>query len=385
MSRIASVETHMISLPRPQPVWTAHEQNKAWNVILTELRTDDGLVGHGQIHGAPMPRICEWVARFGEIVRGMDALGHVAVWEKLFALTSPRPGAIEGRENLPPPIARGERTQVMAAIAGIDIALWDIKGKAAGLPVYRLLGGENRPLFTYATGGYYRPGAANADYAGEMARMIGHGYRAVKLKTGAGSVAEEAERIAVVRREIGDEPILMLDMNAAYDLPDCIAFAHMVEPSRIFWLEEPLHWYLQPADFARLAAATPIPLAHGERELTRFTIRDFIVSGGIRYVQFDATRAAGFTEALRIAALAEQHGVMVAPHTAPELHGHLVLALPRCGFGVEGHGGPAEDPLGYGLFKDHPVLRDGYLHIGDRPGFGLEVDWALVDKHRVGI
>ena len=384
MSRIELVKTHMISVPRPQPVWTAHEQNKTWNVILTEIRTDDGLVGYGQIHGAPMPRICDWVARFGEIIHGMDALGQVAVWEKLFALTSPRPGGIEGSDGLPPPIARGERTQAMAAIAGIDIALWDIKGKAAGVPVYRLLGGENRPLFTYATGGYYRPGATNADYAGEMARMLRHGYRAVKLKTGAGTPAEEAQRIAAVRREIGEAPLLMLDMNAAYDLPDCIDFAHRVEPSRIFWLEEPLHWYLQPADFARLAAATPIPLAHGERELTRFTVRDFIVTGGIRYVQFDATRAAGFTEALRIAALAEQHGVMVAPHTAPELHGHLVLALPRCAFGVEGHGGPEEDPLGYGLFREHPELRDGYLHIGDQPGFGLEVDWAFVDKYRVG-
>ncbi len=139
------------------------------------------------------------------------------------------------------------------------------------------------------------------------------------------------------------------------------SFAHAVEPHGIFWLEEPLHWYLQPADFARLAASTPIPLAHGERELTRFTVRDFIVEGGIRYVQFDATRAAGFTEALRIAELAEQHGVMVAPHTAPELHGHLVLALPRCAFGVELHGGPETDPLAYGLFREHPELRDGHL------------------------
>jgi D-galactarolactone cycloisomerase len=175
----------------------------------------------------------------------------------------------------------------------------------------------------------------------------------------------------------------MLDMNAAYDLPDCIEFARAVEPHRIFWLEEPLHWYLQPADFGRLAAATPIPLAHGERELSRLTVRDFIVAGGIRYVQFDATRAAGFTEALRIAQLAEQHGIMVAPHTAPELHAHLVLALPRCAFGVESHGGPETDPLAYGLFRDHPELRDGHLIVGDKPGFGLEVDWGFVDKYRV--
>jgi D-galactarolactone cycloisomerase len=172
-------------------------------------------------------------------------------------------------------------------------------------------------------------------------------------------------------------------MNAPYDLPDCIEFAHRVEQHRIFWLEEPLHWYLQPADFARLAAATPIPLAHGERELTRFTVRDFITLGGIRYVQFDATRAAGFTEALRVAALAEQHGVMVAPHTAPEIHGHLVLALPRCAFGVESHGGHDTDPLAHGLFREHPELRDGHIHIGDQPGFGLDPDWKFVERYQV--
>src|SRR5262245_18969709 len=127
------------------------------------------------------------------------------------------PGGIEGRDGLPPPVPRGERTQVMAAIAGIDIALWDIKGKAAGLPVYRLLGGENRPIFTYATGGYYRPDATNSDYGLELARFLDLGYRAVKLKAGAGTVVEEAARIKAVRDVIGNEPRLMLDMNAAYD------------------------------------------------------------------------------------------------------------------------------------------------------------------------
>jgi L-alanine-DL-glutamate epimerase-like enolase superfamily enzyme len=74
---------------------------------------------------------------------------------------------------------------------------------------------------------------------------------------------------------------------------------------------------------------------------------------------------------------------MLAPHTAPELHGHLVLALPRCAFGVEGHGGAETDPLGHGLFRSRPELRDGHLHLGDKPGFGLDIDWAFVDKYRV--
>jgi L-alanine-DL-glutamate epimerase-like enolase superfamily enzyme len=380
MTKIASVATYPVSVPRREPVWTAHERSTAWSAILTQVKTNDGLTGHGIIHAGPAPRICEWVAKFGEFVTGMDALATTAIWEKLFALTSPRPGAIEGRPDIPAPISRPDRTVVMAAIAGIDIALWDIKGKAAGVPVYRLLGGENRPLHTYATGGYYR-GVSDEEYGEELARFLDLGYRAVKLKCGAGTVAQEAARVAAVRKIIGDAPELMLDMNAPYDLPDCIDFARRVEPYRIFWLEEPLHWYLQPADFARLAAATPIPLAHGERELTRFTVRDFITIGGIRYVQFDATRAAGFTEALRIAHLAEQHGAILAPHTAPEIHGHLVLAMPRSSFGVESHGGPDTDPLHYGLFQEHPHLHDGHLTISDKPGFGLEIDWDFVEKH----
>ncbi|HEX3860608.1 MAG TPA: mandelate racemase/muconate lactonizing enzyme family protein [Stellaceae bacterium] len=386
MTRIASVTTYPVSVPRTSPVWTAQEESKAWSVILTEVKTDDGLAGYGLIHGSPAPRICEWVGRFGDYVKGMDALAHEAVWDRLFALTTPRPGAIAaevgGRGDVPAPTPRGERVQVMAAIAGIDIALWDLKGKAANMPVWRLLGGANRPLHTYATGGYYRPNATDADYGAELAKFIELGYRAVKLKTGHGNAATEAARVGAVRAAIGNAPDLLLDMNAPYDLAECIEFAHRIEPHRVFWLEEPLHWYLQPADFAKLAAATPIPLAHGEREITRFTVRDFIVEGGIRYVQFDATRAAGFTEALRVALLAEQHGVMVAPHTAPEIHGHLVLALPRCAFGVESHGGHDTDPLHFGIFQEHPELHDGHLLIGDKPGFGLIPDWKFIERYR---
>lgn len=382
MSKIAEVKTHPISVPLKQVLWTAHEELKDSSVILVEVRTDDGIAGYGQIHGSPQKAICEWVARLAEVARGMEATANVAVWEKLFSLTSPRPGGMGGGDGLPPPLPRSARPQIMAAIAGIDIALWDVRGKAAGMPVYRLLGGEKRPIFSYATGGYYQLGAPDKVYADELAGYARAGFRAVKLKTGGGSVAEEAKRVRAVRAAIGKEVSLMLDMNAPYDLDGCIAFARAVEPLDIFWLEEPLHWYLQPADFVRLAAATSIPLAHGERELTRFTVRDFIAAGAIRYVQFDSTRYAGFTEALRVAQLAEQHGVMIAPHTVPELHGHLVAAFPRCGFGVESHGDDHRDPVSHGLYRERAQVKESYLHLNDRPGFGVEIDWEFVKRHR---
>ncbi|HXF65770.1 MAG TPA: mandelate racemase/muconate lactonizing enzyme family protein, partial [Burkholderiales bacterium] len=280
------------------------------------------------------------------------------------------------------PLPRASRPQALAAIGGIDLALWDIKGKAAGLPVWRLLGGGPGPVFCYATGGYYREGAGHEDCARELAAFVAKGFRAVKLKSGALAPAEEVERVRAVREAIGREASLMLDLNAPYDLATAIAFARAVEPFDVFWLEEPLHWYLTPADFARLARSTRIPLAHGERELTRHSVRDFVAAGAIRYVQFDATRAGGFTEALRVAQLAEQHGVMIAPHLAPEVHAHLVAAFPGAGFGVEVHGGPERDPLWFGIFTERAEVRGGFVHLTDKPGFGLGIDWEFVERHR---
>lgn len=379
--KITAVKAHPISIPRLQPSWTAHEITTEAALILVEVRTDAGVVGYGEIQGGPQPLICRLVEQFGEIIGGLDALAHVDVWEKLFALTSPRPGGIGGRDGLPPPLPRGQRPQIMAAIGGIDIALWDIKGKAANLPVYRLLGGTRQELFTYATGGYYIEGAPLTACAEELGRYVAAGYRAVKLKTGGLALEEELVRIRTTRETIGDA-LLMLDMNAPYDVQECITFAQAVEPYRVFWLEEPLHWYLQPADYLRVAHAVSIPLAHGEREWTRFTVRDFIMSGAIRFVQFDATRHAGFTEALRVAHMAEQHGVLIAPHTAPHLHGHLVSAFGAKAFGVESHGDPERHPIQHGLYKTGAEVHHGMVHLNDLPGFGLEIDWAFVQKHR---
>ena len=376
MHKIAVVNAYPIAAPLKHRHHTAHESRDDVTLLLVEVITGDGVKGYGQVSSTPMKDIAAWIMKLAPHVIGMNALAHVAVWEKLFALTSPRQDA--GAGGLP----RGARPQIMAAIGGIDMALWDIQGKAAGMPVYQLLGAENKPVFTYGTGGYYVEGAKLTACADELAGFVARGYTAVKLKTGAGTIKDEVTRIAATRAAIGPDISLMLDMNAAYDLPACIEFARAVAPYNIFWLEEPLHWYLQPADFALLAKATPIPLAHGERELTRFTTRDFMSNGSIRYVQFDSTRYAGFTEALRVAHMADQLGVMITPHHAPELHCHLVAAFPRTGFAVESHGSPDRDPIWHGLFSERAQVRDSYVYMNDKPGFGIEIDWDYAKKHR---
>ncbi|MCS0497196.1 mandelate racemase/muconate lactonizing enzyme family protein [Ancylobacter sp. MQZ15Z-1] len=374
MTKIESVTAHALRAPLKRKHHTAHEPRDDVTLILVEIRSSDGHVGYGQVSSTPMKEICGWIDRLSEAVIGMDALSPLGVWEKLFSLTAPRVGG----GGLP----RGARPQIMGAIGGIDMAMWDLQGKAANLPVFRILGAENRPIFTYATGGYYVEGEKLTACADEMASFVAAGFRAVKLKTGARAMQEEVARIRATREAIGDDVGLMLDMNGAYDLSTCIEFANAVAPYDITWLEEPLHWYLQPADFRLLADASPVALAHGEREITRFTCRDFITSGAIRYMQFDATRYAGFTEALRVAHLADHHGVLISPHHAPELHCHLVAAFPRGGYAVESHGSPHRDPIWHGIYADRAQIRDSFVYMNEKPGFGYELNWDYIEKNR---
>lgn len=146
--KITEVIAHPLSAKLPQKSWTAHESSDSAQLILFEVRTDEGITGYGEVQGGPQKLICDMAELLGKAAVGMDALGHETVWEKLFSLTSPRPGGLGGWDGLPPPLPRNSRPQIMAAIGGIDIALWDIKGKAMGLPVYRLLGGTKSAVFT---------------------------------------------------------------------------------------------------------------------------------------------------------------------------------------------------------------------------------------------
>jgi D-galactarolactone cycloisomerase len=208
--KITEILAHPLSIVLPKPRWTAHEKMDKAQMVLVEVRTDAGLVGVGEVSGGPQSVICDLIAKFSDVVKGMDPLGHTGIWEKLFSLTSPRPGGIGGWDGMPAPLPRNQRPQIMAAIGGIDIALWDIKGRAAGLPVFRLLGGTRTEVFTYSTGGYYDEDAPLGGEAEEYAGFVANGYRAVKLKTGALSLKDELTRIRSVREAIGPDVLFML-------------------------------------------------------------------------------------------------------------------------------------------------------------------------------
>lgn len=381
--KIETTEAHLISVPLKVKTWTAQESFSEMSCLLIEINTDSGLQGVGQVTGPNLSKVLDYVQQFGAIIKDMDARSSTVIWDKLFSLTSPRPYGANAKDGLPPPLSRTDRLQITAAIGGIDNALWDIKGKAANMPVFRLLGGEKSRIPVYATGGYLKKGAPITACAAELKAFIDQGYTAVKLKVGHHTLEEEVKRVKATREAIGDA-MLMLDMNACYDLNECIHFAKAVEPFNLTWLEEPLHWYLQPADFAKLAEATSIPIAHGERLFDRFTARDFIENGGIKFIQFDSTRHSGFTEHLRIAHMAEQNGIFIAPHLAPEMHGHLISAFPRAGFIAESHGDPDRNPLWHGgLFSKKAEIKEGYLQLNESAGFGYDIDWNFVAKYRV--
>ena len=153
----------------------------------------------------------------------------------------------------------------------------------------RLLGSEGLQVLIYATGGYLKKGTPITACASELKTFIGEGYTTVKLKVGHHSMEEEVDRVSATREAIGDA-MLMLDLNAVSTSTNAFVLPKLLSPLNITWLEEPLHWYLQPADFAKLSEATTIPLAHGERLYDEFTAREFIVNGGIKFIQMDSTR-----------------------------------------------------------------------------------------------
>jgi L-alanine-DL-glutamate epimerase-like enolase superfamily enzyme len=383
--RVTKLDTYFISIPLPQPVRTSTNAIRQVSEVIVKLTTDSGLVGIGEGHGpflfnqgpAGMQAVNDIMQRITPLVVGEDPFNSERIWQDIFALTYRSVRGI-------PPLARQQR-QLVTALSAIDIALWDLKGKAIERPVYALLGGALRDKIpAYATGFYYRDNEQPADLEREAALYVEKGYRTVKVKVGGLTPEADAERVRFIRQCVGDDMALMLDANQGWDLPTAIRAAQLCEPSNIFWLEDPMPWYDERHTLQRLKTATNIPIAAGETEYTPFGLRTMLVEGLVDYVIIDSTWAGGLTTWRKAATIAEMYQIPMAAHHDPQIHVHALASSPT-GFILESFADPTRDPLWFELFQERPEIIDGHMRLPEAPGFGLELRDETLEKYGVKI
>lgn len=363
--KIVDVETFILHVEIPRLVTDAFNRADRWGLPGVLVRTDDGLVGTGYTstlsHGdrAITQVIDDYYA---PLLTGEDPRDTQRHWERLYWSDA----HWVGRTGI---------TQM--ALAAVDIALWDLKAKACGLPLWRLVGGHKGGVVrSYNTDG----GWLNFEVprlVEEMTRLVEQGWTGVKMKIGKDDPREDVARVGAVRAALGPDVDLMIDVNQRWDRTRALAWAHRFEDFDVAWLEEPM----DPDDVdghARLADATHIPIALGEHVYSRTAFRDFIEKAHVGYVQADVTRLGGITEWLAVAELAQAHHVPVVPHHADMMRvhqhlgaGHAAVPMIEC------------IPWLQDVFAEPADIRQGSFHVPDTPGASTTFDDAAFARYRV--
>lgn len=336
------------------------------------MHTSEGITGFGLATSyTPLdPIIKPWKSGLADLIVGQDPMAPERLYQKLFALTTSRTASEKG----------WSREAMIRSSAAVDLACWDIIGKAANLPLYRLFGGYRTEVPVYATCGYYRDGKDNAELRDEIQMMVDQGHTGFKTKCGGLSLKEDLDRLAFIRDVIGDDKDLMVDINRNWDLPTAIEGARLMAPLKPRWLEEPVKWEDDRRCLKLLAQKTHIPLSCGESEITSYGCRTLLEEQAIQILQFDVTMYGGFTEGRKLAALCELNHVQVAPHHDCFIHSHLVASTPA-GLILEAFTDPERDPLQAELFEDPPEIKNGMLRVSEKPGLGFGLSQAAVDKY----
>ena len=322
-----------------------------------ELYTDGGIIGRS------LPKSAGLIEGLFHRVKGENPFYVERIWDQMY----------RGNRK---PVAKGAYIDAMGSV---DIAVWDIIGKALDMPVYKVLGAYSDRLRVYAAGGYYRDDKTTADLVKEMEGYVDEGFRAVKMKIGGEPMRPDAERVRAVREAIGPDIDLLLDANNRWLPYEAIRFGRMVEKYEPYWFEEPV----VADDFqgcAEVKQALDIPVVAGENEFTRWGARDLIEHRSCDILNLDTVKAGGITEHRKISALASAYHIPVAPHGSPHMASHLLASTPNALImetypGVQSRFNPAL-PL-------YPV-KAGYVEMPQTPGIGIDPDPAMVKKYKVG-
>ena len=371
-SKIKEIEFSILTAPdEKRPHWVSLFKVPSANELLVRMKTDDGIEGFGLATSytdiTPLVNVVK--GGLSDEILGMDALSPERLYEKLFGLTFSRKAAENswGREAL------------IRISSAVDIACWDIVGKMANLPLYRLFGGYRNKVPCYVTCAYYRDGKDNAELRDEIQMLVAQGHKGFKGKVGGLSLNEDIARMEIVREIIGPDKDLMIDVNRAWDLKTAIEGARLLEPLQPVWLEEPVRWTDDRRELKLLSQQTNIPLSGGESEITSYGCRAMIEEQAIQILQFDCTMFGGFTEGRKLAALCELNHVDVAPHHDCFIHAPLVAGTPA-GRIVESFTDPERDPLQAELYENPPHIDDGWLTLNEAPGLGLTLSEPAVKK-----
>jgi L-alanine-DL-glutamate epimerase-like enolase superfamily enzyme len=323
-----------------------------------EIHTDAGIVGRSIpsggneiITGQLLPRI-----------QGMNPFHIEAIWDRMY------------RHNRKP-VAKGP---YISAMGSVDIALWDIVGKALNRPVCEVLGVFSRHIRVYAAGGYYEEGKGIRALVEEMEGYVAEGFRAVKMKIGGEPMDVDAERVRAVREAIGPKIDLLIDANNRWTAFEAIRFGHLVEKYNPYWFEEPVEAD-DYAGAAQVRRALSIPVASGENEFTRWGARDLIQGGGADILQCDTVLAGGISEGRKIANLASAFHIPVSPHGNPHMAVHLLASLPNALI-METY--PAVESQ-YNLALPLFPVKDGYIEAPTKPGLGIDPDPEMIRKYKV--
>jgi D-galactarolactone cycloisomerase len=369
--KIADIKAFATSFPIPKEnrvalgIGTAVKRD----AVVVKVTTEDGIVGWGEAHhGRAHTAVAKLIdTTLKMLVLNMDANDVVGIWEKMYRFQLASHGMGAG---------------ACLAMSGIDMALWDIRGKALGLPLYKLLGGSRKAIPAYAGGvslGYQPP----EQLVDEARKSLDQGYKAIKLRVG-DSPKKDVERMKAVRKAFGDELEILTDANIGYKVEDVRRVMPAMDELGIGWLEEPFpaHDYRSYRE-ARTFGRTP--LAAGENHYTRFEFDRVIEDGAITILQPDLSKTGGITEALRIAALASAWKLPIHPHSSMTglNHAatiHFLAAIDNGGYfeGDVSKSNRFRDEL-----VDNPgqVDRDGNVWPLDKAGLGLEVNEDFLAKH----
>ena len=365
MAKITKVWSENYRWPRHKPITNGLYTYVYSGINPVYIETDEGVTGVGLGSGIQeAPKVSDAIIDYLKTVLiGRDPLDTERHWHEMW-----RPKLV-GR--------RGITTRV---ISGIDIALWDLKGKMANMPLYKLLGGFDNSVDTYIAGGYYEEGKGLPELAQEMERNMELGATAVKMKVGAVPINEDVERVRVVRETVGPDVRVMVDANNAYRHYQAIEFARKAEKYDLFWFEEPV----EPDDYIgqrEITRATSVPIAAGENEYTRYGFRDMINHRAVDILQPDALILGGITEFMKVAALAQANDLDIAPHGSQYVHIHLVAAIPN-GLILEYYR-DSVDPMHGKIFKQELEIKDGRVYAPDRPGLGIEINRDALAEYRI--